>query len=84
MTNDVIFRNLPKNNIIAVQYNINNETKYVISYNEKTEIYTLFDIVNGCINQKLGTSENPLLQEMCEKPTPLGVGWIAQIKIIYK
>ena len=24
------------------------------------------------------------LQEMCEKPTPLGVGWIAQIKIIYK
>lgn len=20
-----------------------------------------------------------LLQEMCEKPTPLGVGWIAQI-----
>ena len=63
MTKAVINRNLPKNNIIAVQYNINNETKYVISYNEKTEIYTLFDIVNGCINQKLGTSENPLILE---------------------
>ena len=26
--------------------------------------------------------KNDLLQEMCEKPTPLGVGWIAQNKNI--
>ena len=24
-------------------------------------------------------NKQQLLQEMCEKPTPLGVGWIAQI-----
>ena len=31
-------------------------------------------------NHKIIDSETgEILQEMCEKPTPLGVGWIAQI-----
>ena len=46
-----------------MRYFIGNEIKYIIVHNDKTEIYTLFDIVNGCINQKLGSSDNPLTLE---------------------
>lgn len=32
-----------------------------------------------CCNKPILAPYDKKLQEMCEKPTPLGVGWIAQI-----
>ena len=42
-------------------------TQEVVSYS-KDKIQLLFNILNSMS-----------FTEMCEKPTPLGVGWIAQI-----
>lgn len=63
MIDNITFTKLPKNTKVAVRYFIGNEIKYIIVHNGKTEIYTLFDVINNCINQKLGSSDNPLTLE---------------------
>lgn len=63
MIDDITFAKLPKNTKVAVKYFIDNEIKYIVVYNAKTEMYILFDVINNCVNQKLGSSDNPLLLE---------------------
>ena len=48
-----------------------------------------YQLINrDCLEEMKNISDKSIdmilcdLQKMCEKPTPLGVGWIAQIKYI--